>query len=144
LPNATDAPQSVGSFVWADETGVGVPPAIAELLQRNFDSGANFRNGHTWRQCRVRKIHSLRIKAEQQNPRHELSPCFGDSLGGTVATMFAGVCETTFTDFSDSTTVIGYTYIGPDKQAIAIKFRIVGNPETESISLSLSWRLCAG
>jgi hypothetical protein len=33
----------------------------------------------------------------------------GDSLGGTVATTFAGVCEAILTDFSDLTTVIGYT-----------------------------------
>jgi hypothetical protein len=52
-----------GSFVWADETGVGIPSAITELLQRNFDSSANFLNGHAWRQCRVRKIHSLGIEA---------------------------------------------------------------------------------
>jgi hypothetical protein len=55
------------------------------------------------------KIHSLGIEAKQQNPRHELSPCFGDSLGDTVATTFARVCEAVLTDFSDSTTVIGCT-----------------------------------
>jgi len=37
------------------------------------------------------------------------SPYFGNSLGGTIATTFAGVCEAILTDFSDLTTAIGYT-----------------------------------
>jgi hypothetical protein len=52
-----------GGFVRADETNVGLPSAISELLQRNRDAGVHLLNRHTWRQCRVRKIHSLGIEA---------------------------------------------------------------------------------
>ena len=50
-------------FIRADETNVGLPSAISELLQRNLNASANLFSGHTWRQCRVRKIHSLGFEA---------------------------------------------------------------------------------
>ena len=56
-----------------DETEVGIPSAFSELLHRYREAGANLLGGHTWWQSGVRKIHSLRIVAKQQNARHRLS-----------------------------------------------------------------------
>jgi len=60
-------------FIRPDETNVGLPSTLSELLPRNRDAGVNLFNGHAWWQSGVRKIHSLRIVAQQQNPRHESS-----------------------------------------------------------------------
>jgi hypothetical protein len=54
--------RSVG-FVWEDETNLGLPSAVGELLQHNRDAGANPLCGDSWRQRRVRIIHSLGIEA---------------------------------------------------------------------------------
>jgi len=35
---------------------------ISKLLRRNRDAGVNLFSGHTWRQCRVGKIHRLGIE----------------------------------------------------------------------------------
>jgi hypothetical protein len=52
-----------GGFIRPDQTDVSLPTAFSELLQRNRYAGVNLLNGHTWRQSRVRKIHSLWIVA---------------------------------------------------------------------------------
>src|SRR5215469_9970467 len=127
-----------GSFVWVDETVVEIPSAITELLQRNFDASANFLSGHAWRQCRVRKIHSLGIEAQQQNPRHELSPCFGNSLGGTVRTTFA---EGLRSDLSRLLRFYNrdrlHSTVGPDKRAYSHPLpygRLIGSWAVQALS----------
>jgi hypothetical protein len=57
-----------GGLVRAEKNRVGLPSAFGELLERNRDAGVNLFGGHAWRQRRVRKIHSLGYKAQEQNP----------------------------------------------------------------------------
>src|SRR5262249_23782182 len=70
-------------FIGVNEAHIAFPTPCSKLLERNRNACANLLDGHTRWQSGVGEIHSLRIVANEQNPRHEPSS-FASACTGQI------------------------------------------------------------